>query len=75
VACLGSGNRTANRGPDHSANTADQDRRSDARRRMLVPVSFGSKGSSDAKADEGSDQGMAPISRLPRPSGADGARI
>ena len=75
LTCLGSRHRTAYRGPDHSANTADYERRRDARRRMLVAVTFGPKGSSDAEADEGSDQGMAPISRLPRSSGAGGARI
>lgn len=56
---------SANGGTDQSTSTPEQDRCSDARARMLVLVAFGSDGSADAKADEGSDQSMAPVAWLP----------
>jgi hypothetical protein len=65
--------RTANDGTDQSAKTTEQDGRADARLRMLVLVDFGPDGSSEAKADEGSDRSMARVSRLP-PHSAMGSR-
>jgi hypothetical protein len=55
--------RSSNGGVDQSANTTEQDRRNHAR--MWVLVSFGSDGGADAKAEEGSDQSMAPVASLP----------
>ena len=60
---LGSGMRTANGSSDHSADTTEENRRNHTRPRMLVLVAFGSKSGSDAKADDCSDQSMAPVSR------------
>ena len=65
--------RTANDGTDKNAKTTEQDGRADARLRMLVLVYFGPDGSSEAKADEGSDRSMARVSRLP-PHSARGTR-
>jgi hypothetical protein len=55
--------RGANGGADESASTASEDRRKSAR--MWVLVSFGSDSGAEAKADNGSDQSMAPVARLP----------
>ena len=60
---LGSGMRSTNGGADQSASATEQDRRKDAR--MWVLVSFGPQGSAEAKADESSDQSMAPVAWLP----------
>jgi hypothetical protein len=68
--------RTANDGTDQSAKTTGHDGRADARLRVLVLVDFGPDGSSEAKADEGSDRSMASVSRLPPHSAVDScARI
>jgi hypothetical protein len=55
--------RSANGGTDQSTSTPEQDRRNDARVRVLI--AFGSDGSAEAKADEGSYQCMAPVAWLP----------
>jgi hypothetical protein len=55
--------RSSNGGADQSASTSEQDRRNHAR--MWVLVSFGTDGGADAKADEGSDQSMAPVASGP----------
>lgn len=57
-----SGMRTAHGSTDQSAYAAEQDRRNDSR--MWVSVALGSKGRSHAKADEGSNQSMAPVAWL-----------
>ncbi|MGA8440950.1 MAG: hypothetical protein WB762_06235 [Candidatus Sulfotelmatobacter sp.] len=55
--------RSAKGGANESASTTNQDRRNHAR--MWILVSFGSHGSAKAKADDGSDQSMAPVPWLP----------
>jgi hypothetical protein len=60
---LRSGMRRANTGANQSASAAEQDRGKDARMWVLVP--FGPESSSQAKADEGSDQHMASVACLP----------
>jgi hypothetical protein len=55
--------RSSNGGVDQSANTTEQDWRNPAR--MWVLVSFGSDSGANAKAEEGSDQSMAPVASLP----------
>jgi hypothetical protein len=59
----GSGKRGSNGGADEGANTTSEDRRNHAR--MWVLVSFGSDSGAEAKADDGSDQSMAPVAWLP----------
>ena len=51
--------RSTKGGANESASTTEQDRRNHAR--MWILVSFGSHGSAKAKADDGSDQSMAPV--------------
>ena len=60
---VGSGMRSPHGGADQSASATEQDGRNDAC--MWIPVSFGSESSADAKADEGTDQNMAPVGSLP----------
>jgi hypothetical protein len=60
---LRSGMRGAHTGADQSASAAEQDGRKDAR--MWVLVSLGPESSTQAKADEGSDQHMAFVACLP----------
>jgi hypothetical protein len=55
--------RGANGGADESASATRQNRRNHAR--MWVLVSFGSDSGAEAKADDGSDQSMAPVAWLP----------
>ncbi|MGA7930805.1 MAG: hypothetical protein WCA20_33030 [Candidatus Sulfotelmatobacter sp.] len=55
--------RGTNGGADQSASTTEQDRCDDAR--MWVLVSLGPDSGAEAKADEGSDQHMAPVACVP----------
>jgi hypothetical protein len=56
--------RSTDGGTDQSASTAEQDRCNDARASVLILIAFDADGSADGKADEGSDQSMAPIASL-----------